>query len=102
MKSSPEECTFSSVIGFNTSLPMACRCAWLCKLLPSMPRKQVNLEVFVDEYILFLAEALAQKEATRRRLRFNGSHLGRQLRKIMMNADGNPRGAGHGAFPGKP
>ena len=67
-----------------------------------MPRKQVNLEVFVDEYILFLAEALAQKEYTRRRLRFNGSHLSTQLLKIMMNADGNPRGAGHGAFPGKP
>ena len=93
---------FSSVIGFNTSLPMACHCAWLCKLLPSMPRKQVNLEVFVDEYILILAKALAQKEATWRRLRFDGSYLSRQLREIIMNADGNPRGAGDGAFPGKP
>ena len=67
-----------------------------------MIRKQVNLELFVDENILFLAKALAQKEATWRRLRFNGSHLGRQLRKIIMNADRNPRGAGDGAFPGKP
>jgi hypothetical protein len=44
---------------------------------------------------------LAQKEATCRRLRFNGSHLSRQLRKIIMNADGNPGGAGDGAFPEK-
>jgi hypothetical protein len=49
MKSRPEECRFSSVTGFNTSLPMACRCAWLCRLLSSVRRKQVNLEVFVDE-----------------------------------------------------
>ena len=75
---------------------MACHCAWLCKLLPSMPRKQVNLEVFVDEYILFLAEALVQKEAPWRRLRFNGSHLDRELRKIFMNADWNPRELGMG------
>lgn len=70
---------------------MALHSTWLCNLVTSMHAgNEVNIKVFVDEQILFLAEKLAKWEATWRRLRFHRSHLIRLLQKMIMNANRNP------------
>lgn len=51
---------------------------------------KVNIKIFVDRQILFLAGNLAKEEATCGRLKFNRNHLTRLVPKMTVTVSRNP------------